>query len=97
MDENDFSVFDLDKNLVSDYLFLLMFYLKRKIINLPVRTFLNEFIYNHIKINEEKLKVGVYCPAFYCDPLYIEYNKKFLIILELMLTMLHLGQDMGKY
>ena len=34
------------------------------------------FIYNHIKINEEKLKVGVYCPAFYCDPLYIEYNKK---------------------
>ena len=34
------------------------------------------FIYNYIEINEEKLKVGVYCPAFNCSPEYLEYNKK---------------------
>jgi hypothetical protein len=34
------------------------------------------FVYNNIKINEENLKVGVYCPAFHCDSLYLEYHKK---------------------
>lgn len=54
------------------------------------------FSYNDVKVDGESLKVGVYCPAFFCDPLYMEYHKKVFEHFRTSVNYIHANQRHGE-